>query len=91
VPPQPTPRDATFNPLMSHNADKKDSRKGHSPDHAGTLFQPAYPVVTSSVQKQIGQRLCQLYDSLAFGEKPVPDHFIEIIGRLDQAHPENRS
>jgi hypothetical protein len=42
------------------------------------------------VQAQLGQRLRQFYESLALGEQPVPDRFIEIINRLDQGHPEKK-
>jgi hypothetical protein len=40
------------------------------------------------VQAQIGQRLRQFYETLALGEQPVPDRFIEIINRLDERKPE---
>ena len=46
------------------------------------------PALTRSVQSQLGQRLRQFYDSLALGEQPVPDRFIEIINRLDRGKPE---
>jgi hypothetical protein len=42
--------------------------------------------LSRNVQAQIGQRLRAFYDALALGEQPVPDRFIEIIGRLN--HPE---
>jgi hypothetical protein len=48
------------------------------------------PALTRSVQAQLGQRLRQFYESLALGEQPVPDRFIEIINRLDQGHPEKK-
>jgi len=49
-----------------------------------------YPTLTRSVQVQLGQRLRQFYESLALGEQPVPDRFIEIINRLDQGQPEKK-
>jgi hypothetical protein len=48
------------------------------------------PALTRSVQAQLGQRLRQFYESLALGEQPVPDRFIEIINRLDQDQPEKK-
>jgi hypothetical protein len=46
------------------------------------------PALSRSVQAQIGQRLRQFYETLALGEQPVPDRFIEIINRLDERKPE---
>jgi len=51
------------------------------------------PLLGRAVQAQLGQRLRHFYESLALGEQPVPDRFIEIINRLDQQpldqeHPE---
>ncbi|MET0427660.1 MAG: NepR family anti-sigma factor [Microvirga sp.] len=40
--------------------------------------------MSRSVQAEIGQRLRHFYDSLALGESPVPERFIEIINQLDQ-------
>jgi hypothetical protein len=48
------------------------------------------PALTRSVQAQLGQRLRQFYESLALGEQPVPDRFIEIINRLDEKKPETQ-
>jgi hypothetical protein len=42
------------------------------------------PLLGRSVQVQLGQRLRHFYESLALGEQPVPDRFIDIINRLDQ-------
>jgi hypothetical protein len=42
------------------------------------------PALSRSVQAEIGQRLRHFYDSLALGENPVPERFIEIINQLDQ-------
>jgi len=55
----------------------------------------AAPRLSPSVRAQIGRRLRDFYAALALGEKPVPDHFIELINRLDQrprgARQETRS
>jgi hypothetical protein len=44
------------------------------------------PLLNRAVQAQLGQRLRHFYESLALGEQPVPDRFIELINRLDQSH-----
>jgi hypothetical protein len=49
------------------------------------------PRLTRSVQAQIGERLRMFYETLQLGEEPVPERFIEIIGRLDEAPQETRS
>jgi hypothetical protein len=59
-------------------------------EHSERVVQPA---LNRSVQAQLGQRLRHFYETLALGEQPVPDRFIEIINRLDQTrldqgHPE---
>lgn len=48
------------------------------------------PGLSRSVQAQLGQRLRHFYESLALGETPVPDRFIDIINRLDQMTPEKK-
>ena len=48
------------------------------------------PALSRSVQSQLGQRLRQFYETLALGEQPVPDRFIEIINRLDERTPEKQ-
>ncbi|MBB4039168.1 hypothetical protein GGR34_000803 [Microvirga flocculans] len=48
------------------------------------------PALSRSVQAQIGQRLRQFYETLALGEQPVPDRFIEIINRLDEVKREKQ-
>jgi hypothetical protein len=50
---------------------------------AGTLS-GSKPLLGRAVQAQLGRRLRHFYESLALGEQPVPDRFIEIINRLDQ-------
>jgi len=45
------------------------------------------PALSRSVQAELGQRLRHFYDSLALGETPVPERFIEIINQLDQSKP----
>ena len=42
------------------------------------------PRLSPSVQAQLGRRLRDFYSALALGEQPVPQHFIELINRLDQ-------
>lgn len=44
------------------------------------------PRLSAAVQAQIGRRLRDFYAALALGEQPVPQHFIELINRLDQGH-----
>jgi hypothetical protein len=51
-------------------ADEEDCRDG--------------PRLSPSVQAQLGRRLRDFYTALALGEQPVPQHFIELINRLDQ-------
>ncbi|MBF9234315.1 NepR family anti-sigma factor [Microvirga alba] len=46
------------------------------------------PALSRAVQAQLGLRLRQFYESLALGEQPVPDRFIEIINRLSEELPE---
>jgi hypothetical protein len=48
------------------------------------------PALSRSVQSQLGQRLRHLYESLALGETPVPDRFIELINRLDKMSAEKK-
>jgi hypothetical protein len=58
----------------------------------GFLEPSATPRLSPSVQAQIGQRLRSYYDTLKLGEEPVPERFLEIVNRLDQARPrENKS
>ena len=66
--------------LMSH----KD------PEPVPGLSKSSSPALSRSVQAQLGQRLRQFYESLALGEQPVPDRFIEIINRLDERNPEKQ-
>jgi hypothetical protein len=54
------------------------------------LRKSSSPALSRSVQAQLGQRLRQFYESLALGEQPVPDRFIEIINRLDERKPEKQ-
>ncbi|NIX76290.1 NepR family anti-sigma factor [Microvirga terricola] len=42
------------------------------------------PAVSRTVQAQLGLRLRQFYESLALGEQPVPDRFVELIDRLTE-------
>jgi len=43
------------------------------------------PALSRSVQAEIGQRLRHFYDSLALGESPGPERFIEIINQLEES------
>lgn len=54
------------------------------------LTRSSSPALTRSVQAQIGQRLRQFYETLALGEQPVPERFIEIINRLDDGSREKQ-
>lgn len=62
----------------------------HDPETVPGLRKSSSPALSRSVQSQLGQRLRQFYESLALGEQPVPDRFIEIINRLDEVHPEKQ-
>jgi hypothetical protein len=48
------------------------------------LKQGETPALTRAVQAEIGQRLRNFYDSLALGESPVPDRFIDLLSKLDE-------
>jgi hypothetical protein len=66
---------------------------GSSESGTVTALSGSKPLLGRAVQAQLGQRLRHFYESLALGEQPVPDRFIEIINRLDQQqldpdHPE---
>jgi hypothetical protein len=60
------------------------------PEPVPGLRKSSSPALSRSVQAQIGQRLRQFYESLALGEQPVPERFIEIINRLDDTRPEKQ-
>ena len=61
------------------------------PEPIPGLHRSSSPVLSRSVQAQLGQRLRQFYEALALGEQPVPERFIEIINRLDERKPEQQS
>lgn len=42
------------------------------------------PALSRTVQAQLGLRLRQFYESLALGEQPVPDRFVELVDRLTE-------
>jgi hypothetical protein len=67
---------------------KKPSRSPPGEDAAGETssgsISRSKPLLGRALQAQLGQRLRHFYESLALGEQPVPDRFIEIINRLDQ-------
>ena len=60
------------------------------PEPIPGLRKSSSPALSRSVQAQLGQRLRQFYESLALGEQPVPERFIEIINRLDDTRPEKQ-
>jgi Anti-sigma factor NepR len=60
------------------------------PEPIPGLHGSSSPALSRSVQAQLGQRLRQFYETLALGEQPVPDRFIEIINRLDERMPEKQ-
>jgi hypothetical protein len=61
-----------------------------NPEPVPGLSASQSPALSRSVQTQLGQRLRQFYETLALGEQPVPDRFIEIINRLDERKPEKQ-
>jgi hypothetical protein len=69
---------------------KPDFMPHKDPEPVPGLQSSSSPVLSRSVQAQLGQRLRQFYETLALGEQPVPDRFIEIINRLDQREPEKQ-
>jgi hypothetical protein len=70
---------------------KNPKRMSHyEPEPIPGLKKSSSPALSRSVQTQIGQRLRQFYESLALGEQPVPDRFIEIINRLNDDKPEKQ-
>ncbi|MDF2689344.1 MAG: hypothetical protein K0Q80_2310 [Microvirga sp.] len=62
----------------------------YDPEPVPGLRKSSSPALSRSVQAQLGQRLRQFYETLALGEQPVPDRFIEIINQLDQRQPEKQ-
>jgi hypothetical protein len=73
---------------MRHNNPKKQDYSipaEETGDSVPGLKAGSRPALSRSVQAEIGQRLRHFYDSLALGENPVPERFIEIINQLDQA------
>ncbi len=47
------------------------------------------PALTTEVQQQLGTLLRGMYADLL--NRPVPDHFLEILQRLDQRPEDDRS
>jgi hypothetical protein len=70
---------------------KPDIMRDEDTETVHGLHRSSSPALSRSVQTQIGQRLRQFYETLALGEQPVPDRFIEIINRLDERKPEKQS
>lgn len=62
----------------------------NDPEPVPGMRKSSSPALSRSVQAQLGQRLRQFYESLALGEQPVPDRFIEIINRLNDKQPEKQ-
>ncbi len=77
---------------LDHPMTTKNPR--HMPHHdlepVPGLRKSLSPALSRSVQAQLGQRLRQFYESLALGEQPVPDRFIEIINQLEERQPEKQ-
>ena len=73
---------------MSRSDDPEDhpsqSESSSAGSGSGGSASVTTPLLNRSVQAQLGQRLRHFYESLALGEQPVPDRFIELINRLDQ-------
>lgn len=72
-----------------HNKNSKHMPQ-NDPEPVPGLRKSSSPALSRSVQAQLGQRLRQFYESLALGEQPVPERFIEIINRLDERMPEKQ-
>ncbi len=76
---------------MRHDNPKKQDRPVSVEETSDTaipgLGAGSKPALSRSVQAEIGQRLRHFYDSLALGETPVPERFIEIINQLEQGKP----
>jgi hypothetical protein len=75
------------NPMQNKNS---KNMPHHDPEPVPGLRKSSSPALSRSVQAQIGQRLRQFYETLALGEQPVPDRFIEIINRLDEGKLEKK-
>jgi Anti-sigma factor NepR len=75
---------------MTHDNRKNtnSNRSGSDSDMESDIHNPTHqPRVSRQVQAQLGQRLRIFYETLKLGEQPVPDRFIELINRLDEASP----
>lgn len=74
---------------MRHDNPKKRAYPAPAEETEGTsipgLKAGSRPALSRAVQAEIGQRLRHFYDSLALGESPVPERFIEIIDQLDES------
>jgi Anti-sigma factor NepR len=80
--------------FMAHDTKSRPRQPGShaSSSEPGFLDPSATPRLSRSVQAQLGERLRLFYETLKLGEQPVPERFIEIIRRLEQAEPrENQS
>jgi hypothetical protein len=78
---------------MTHDIRKKMNLPRSDSDHdmESDIQNPTHqPRLSPQVQAQLGQRLRVFYETLKLGEQPVPDRFIELINRLDDAPPEEK-
>lgn len=74
--------------MRQDDPSKLKSPKSGDDDFSSALRKEKRPALSRSVQNQLGKRLQTFYDSLALGETPVPERFIEIINQLEQAEPD---
>ena len=74
---------------MDDDTESRPRRLGPQASAGGSEFLDpnVTPRLSRSVQAQLGERLRVFYDTLRLGEQPVPERFIEIIDRLEQAEP----
>jgi Anti-sigma factor NepR len=78
---------------MTHDIRKTMNSPRSDSDHdtESDIHNPTHqPRLSPQVQAQLGQRLRVFYETLKLGEQPVPDRFIELINRLDEAQPEEK-
>lgn len=78
---------------MTHEIRNKKMKPPPDPDHpldTDIHYSAHEPRLSRQVQVQLGQRLRLFYETLKLGEQPVPDRFIELINRLDEAQPEEK-
>jgi hypothetical protein len=77
---------------MAQDTKNKPRRSDpHASAARGLPGPAATPRLSHSVQAELGERLRVFYETLKLGEQPVPERFIEIINRLDEAEPREKS